>query len=160
MEKLNNRLAGKRALISGGNQGIGRAISIALIESGCDIFVHYFSSAKYKKELIELSQSRNQRIGFFQGDLTIEADAVNCINNAIKKLEGMNLRSYVIFHHGCNDNCCGNKCLLSLCFEFFTFMGRWVGPHIDGLADICGCGGCGSGKDTLCVRLFSDELTG
>ena len=40
-----HKLHGKRALVTAGAQGIGLAISRQLLAAGCDVFVHYRSSA-------------------------------------------------------------------------------------------------------------------
>jgi 3-oxoacyl-[acyl-carrier protein] reductase len=40
-----SKLQGKRALVTAGAQGIGLAISHHLLAAGCDVFVHYRSSA-------------------------------------------------------------------------------------------------------------------
>jgi NAD(P)-dependent dehydrogenase (short-subunit alcohol dehydrogenase family) len=40
-----HKLDGKRALVTAGAQGIGLAISRQLLAAGCDVFVHYRSSA-------------------------------------------------------------------------------------------------------------------
>jgi 3-oxoacyl-[acyl-carrier protein] reductase len=45
------KLQGKRALVTAGAQGIGLATSRQLLAAGCDVFVHYRSSAAAAKEL-------------------------------------------------------------------------------------------------------------
>ena len=40
-----HKLHGKRALVTAGAQGIGLAISRQLLAAGCEVFVHYRSSA-------------------------------------------------------------------------------------------------------------------
>src|SRR4051812_31270569 len=41
-----SKLQGKRALVTAGAQGIGLAITRQLLAAGCDVFVHYKSSAE------------------------------------------------------------------------------------------------------------------
>ena len=45
------KLLGKRALVTAGAQGIGLAISRHLLAAGCDVFVHYRSSAEGARAL-------------------------------------------------------------------------------------------------------------
>jgi 3-oxoacyl-[acyl-carrier protein] reductase len=40
-----HKLHGKRALVTAGAQGIGLATSRQLLAAGCDVFVHYRTSA-------------------------------------------------------------------------------------------------------------------
>ncbi len=46
-----SKLLGKRALVTAGAQGIGFAISSHLLRAGCDVFVHYRSSADGARNL-------------------------------------------------------------------------------------------------------------
>ncbi|EPZ62188.1 general stress 39 domain protein [[Clostridium] sordellii ATCC 9714] len=51
--KPNDKLKDKVAIISGGDSGIGRAVSIAFAKSGCDISIIY-----YMKMMMLLSQRK------------------------------------------------------------------------------------------------------
>jgi hypothetical protein len=54
--KGSGRLSGKRAVITGGDSGIGRAVSLAYAREGADILISYLcedDDAKQTAELIE-----------------------------------------------------------------------------------------------------------
>lgn len=58
MEIVNTDLNGKKALVTGGSRGIGRAIAIALAECGCEVFINYVGNeikANETKQIIENS---------------------------------------------------------------------------------------------------------
>ena len=46
------KLRGKRALVTGAGQGLGRAIALDLMSAGCDVALHYFSSKKGAEESV------------------------------------------------------------------------------------------------------------
>lgn len=50
-------LAGRRALITGGNRGIGKAIAFALAEQGCDVAITYNRSVSQAREVIATLRS-------------------------------------------------------------------------------------------------------
>jgi 3-oxoacyl-[acyl-carrier protein] reductase len=87
MESLKN----KKALITGGNQGIGRAITKGLLETGCNVFVHYFSTSQGKQELKKIAANNSCKIEFHQADLTVETEAVNCVKKAVDFLGGLDI---------------------------------------------------------------------
>ncbi|MCG8522748.1 MAG: SDR family NAD(P)-dependent oxidoreductase [Pseudomonadales bacterium] len=77
-----NKLKGKNAFITGTSQGIGAAISKALIEAGCNVCMHYFSSDEEPMRLKKIAKDNNQKAICLQADLTKEEDAKKCVNTA------------------------------------------------------------------------------
>ncbi len=84
-------LQNKRALVTAGNQGIGRAITVALLEAGCDVFVHYYTSKDGQEEVGELAASLGRRVGFTSADLTNEVQAAGCVQKAVDFLGGLDV---------------------------------------------------------------------
>ncbi len=66
MHKLHN----KRALVTAGAQGIGLAISRQLLAAGCDVFVHYRSSAEAARGLEAEANTLGRRYAHVAADLT------------------------------------------------------------------------------------------
>jgi 3-oxoacyl-[acyl-carrier protein] reductase len=65
---MNNELAGKVALVTGGSRGIGAAIARALADDGADVAISYVSSADKAKALVRELQDKGVRSVAFQAD--------------------------------------------------------------------------------------------
>lgn len=50
---MNEQLAGKKAFVTGGSRGIGRAIALKLAEAGCDVAIAYHNSHEEAEALCE-----------------------------------------------------------------------------------------------------------
>jgi NAD(P)-dependent dehydrogenase (short-subunit alcohol dehydrogenase family) len=72
-------LTGKKAFITGAEQGIGKESARKLIEAGCDIYIHYFSGEEGPQELIALAEQQGSRAACGFADLTNEEDAARCV---------------------------------------------------------------------------------
>lgn len=84
-------LVGKRALVTGAEQGIGKAVAEGLLHAGCDIAIHYFMGEEGPKELVALAESLGRRAQPFQADLTNEAQAIELVKNASVFLGGLDV---------------------------------------------------------------------
>lgn len=62
-------LKGKVALVTGGSRGIGRAISLALAEAGCDVAVNYNANHDRAEETCEMIRARGVRAQKFQANV-------------------------------------------------------------------------------------------
>ena len=68
------RLKGKKALITGGDSGIGRAVAIAFAREGADVAISYLSSeAEDAEEARRWIEASGQRAMTIPGDITDEA---------------------------------------------------------------------------------------
>ena len=83
---MSEKLNGKRALVTAGAQGIGLAISRALLDAGCNVAVHYFSSADTANEL---KAEFGDRVIVLQADLTDPAAAKEMVEKAVSSLGGL-----------------------------------------------------------------------
>jgi 3-oxoacyl-[acyl-carrier protein] reductase len=84
------QLQGKRAVVTGGGQGIGRAIVEELLRHGCHVAVHYHSSTVGAEEVKRLAPP-DTRVGCFKADLTEETAAENMVSAAVAFLGGLDI---------------------------------------------------------------------
>ena len=86
------RLLGRKALITGGDSGMGRAAAIAYAREGADVAINYYPSEEADaREVISLIQKEG-RIGLaLPGDLRDEAFCQKLVEDAIKGLGGLDI---------------------------------------------------------------------
>ncbi len=85
------KLSGKRALVTAGAQGIGLAISEALLEAGCEVFVHYHSSVAGADALHATATALGRTYGAAAADLTAPDAADTLVAAATAKLGGLDV---------------------------------------------------------------------
>lgn len=82
-------LTGKKALITGGTRGIGRAISLTLAEAGAQIAAIYRNDSETAvKTLADLNAVRNdQRHCIIRADIADETEAAEAVNQAMESFD-------------------------------------------------------------------------
>lgn len=85
------KLLGKRALITAGAQGIGLAISQHLLRAGCDVFVHYRSSADAAREIAATATRHGRRCATASADLTETENCEKLVADAVAFLGGLDV---------------------------------------------------------------------
>ncbi len=90
--KGSGRLLGRKALITGGDSGMGRAAAIAYAREGADVAINYFPSEEPDaREVIDLI-TKEKRKGFaIPGDLREEAFCIRLVEDAVKQLGGLDI---------------------------------------------------------------------
>lgn len=87
-----DRLPGLRALITGGDSGIGRAVAIAYAREGCDVAINYLedeqSDAEDTRRWIEAA---GRTCVLLPGDITDEATARGVVDDALAGLGGLDI---------------------------------------------------------------------
>ena len=71
-----SRLAGKTALITGGNTGIGRAVALAFADEGADVAVCYVTREPEALSLVDEIRAKGQRSLALRADITQEVDVL------------------------------------------------------------------------------------
>ena len=90
--KGSGRLAGRKALITGGDSGMGRAAAIAYAREGADVAINYLSAEEPDaREVIQLIKEAG-RVGVaIPGDLRDEAFCQRLVAEAVQKLGGLDI---------------------------------------------------------------------
>jgi NAD(P)-dependent dehydrogenase (short-subunit alcohol dehydrogenase family) len=90
--KGSGRLKGRKALITGGDSGMGRAAAIAYAREGADVAINYFPSEEPDaKDVIALIEDSGQIGAAIPGDLREEAFCKRLVAKAIDKLGGLDI---------------------------------------------------------------------
>ena len=86
------RLAGLKALITGGDSGMGRAAAIAYAREGADVAINYFPTEEPDaKEVIDLIKAEGRKAVAIPGDLRDEAFCRQLVDRAVKELGGLDI---------------------------------------------------------------------
>jgi NAD(P)-dependent dehydrogenase (short-subunit alcohol dehydrogenase family) len=78
------RLTGKKAVITGGDSGIGRAVAIAYAREGADVLISYLDEHDDAAEVAKLVQDAGRKVVTVPGDL---ADPQHCRDVVDKAVE-------------------------------------------------------------------------
>ncbi len=76
------RLDGRRALVTGGNRGLGRVMAQALAEAGADVAVASRSLPECQTAAEEIAASTGRRTLAFAADLTVAATVERLVSDA------------------------------------------------------------------------------
>ena len=79
------RLAGKAAVITGGDSGIGRAVAIAFAREGADVLISYLNEHDDAKDTARYVEEAGRKCVLVAGDLADRAHAKTIIPKAVEE---------------------------------------------------------------------------
>jgi len=86
------RLTGRKALITGGDSGIGRAVAIAYAREGSDVAINYLPEEESDAaEVIKLIEAEGRKAIAIPGDIRSEAFCQQLVEEAVKGLGGLDI---------------------------------------------------------------------
>jgi NAD(P)-dependent dehydrogenase (short-subunit alcohol dehydrogenase family) len=86
------RLAGRKALITGGDSGMGRAAAIAVAREGADVVINYLPEEQPDAdEVIELIGAAGRKGVGIAGDIRSESFCKSLVAQSVKALGGLDL---------------------------------------------------------------------
>lgn len=90
--KGSSRLKGRKALITGGDSGIGRAVAIAFAREGADVAINYLPQEESDaQEVVKLLSDEGHKIIALPGDIRTEIFCRTLVQEASEKLGGLDL---------------------------------------------------------------------
>ena len=85
------RLTGKRAVITGADSGIGKAVAIAFAREGADVLISYLSEAEDATDTAEWVQQAGRKAVMVSGDLSSPQHCREIIDRALRELDGIDI---------------------------------------------------------------------
>ncbi|ENT4822819.1 TPA: SDR family oxidoreductase [Citrobacter freundii] len=86
------RLAGKKALITGGDSGIGRAVAIAYAREGADVAINYLPHEEEDaREVVALIKQAGRQVVALPGDIRDESFCQQLVSQAAESLGGLDI---------------------------------------------------------------------
>jgi NAD(P)-dependent dehydrogenase (short-subunit alcohol dehydrogenase family) len=90
--KGSGRLTGRKALITGGDSGIGRAAAIAYAREGADVAINYLPAEEEDAaEVVNLISAEGRKAVAIPGDIKDEAFCEQLVATAAKELGGLDI---------------------------------------------------------------------
>ncbi len=86
-----NKLAGKRAVITGADSGIGRAVAIAFAREGADVVISYLNEDDDAEETRRLVNQAGRKAILIAGDVQSPSHCRRIIDTAVEQLGGVDI---------------------------------------------------------------------
>jgi NAD(P)-dependent dehydrogenase (short-subunit alcohol dehydrogenase family) len=86
------KLTGRKALITGGDSGIGRAAAIAFAREGADVAINYLPVEEPDaREVIDLIRAEGRKAVALPGDIRDESFCGKLVSEAVRALKGLDI---------------------------------------------------------------------
>ncbi len=85
------KLQGRKALITGGDSGIGRAVAIAFAREGADVLISYLNEEEDARETARYVEQAGRKAVLVPGDICDEAHCQQLIRRAVDELGGLDI---------------------------------------------------------------------
>jgi len=89
--KGSGRLEGRKAIITGADSGIGKAVAIAFAREGADVLVSYLNEDEDAHETAEYITKAGRKAILAPGDISKEEHCKKLIDRAVKELGGIDI---------------------------------------------------------------------
>ncbi|BCM92939.1 putative oxidoreductase YghA [Abditibacteriota bacterium] len=90
--KGTGRLLGRKALITGGDSGIGRATAIAYAREGADVAINYLPAEEPDaREVVELIEAAGRKAVAIPGDIRDESFCQTLVADTVRELGGLDI---------------------------------------------------------------------
>src|SRR5690606_23474888 len=133
----NGKLTGKRALITGGDSGIGRAVAIAFAREGADVAISYLTEEQEDaEETARWIEEAGRQAVLLPGDIQQEAHCRKLVAETVDKLGGIDV---VVLNAGYQESRDGLESIpteeLDRVFKTNLYSMMWIGrdviPHLE-----------------------------
>ena len=85
------RLTGRKAIITGGDSGIGRAVAIAYAREGADVLISYLDEDEDAEETARLVKEAGRKVVLVPGDISDPAHCRAIVDQAVAELGGVDI---------------------------------------------------------------------
>ena len=85
------KLTGKRAIITGGDSGIGRAVAIAFAREGADVLISYLNEHEDARDVARYVEDAGRRCVLVPGDLSDAAHCRAVVDRAVEEFGGIDI---------------------------------------------------------------------
>src|ERR1700758_5348169 len=85
------KLTGKKAIITGGDSGIGRAVAIAFAREGADVLISYLNEDDDARDVARYVEAAGRRCVLVSGDLSDPAHCRAVVDRAVREFGGIDI---------------------------------------------------------------------
>ncbi len=84
-------LEGRRALVTGGDSGIGRAVAVAFAKEGADVAITYLCEEDDARHTAQLVEKEGRQCVLLPGDMSTEEVCQTAVSQAVEELGGLDI---------------------------------------------------------------------